>query len=93
MEVLKQGQYVPMPVERQVVELYAATSKDESGKNWIREVPVDKVRDWLKGLGDFLEARHPHIYKGISEKKELTSEIKDQLTKALKEYRELFSAS
>ncbi|MBI5546386.1 MAG: F0F1 ATP synthase subunit alpha, partial [Deltaproteobacteria bacterium] len=93
MEVLKQGQYVPMPVERQVVELYAASSKDESGKNWIRDVPVEKVRDWLKGLGEFIDARYPGIYKKVVEKKELTSEIKDELAKALKEYRDLFALS
>ncbi len=89
MEVLKQGQYVPLPVEKQVVELYAATSKDENGKPWIREVPVAKVRDWLKGLLDFVEGRHGGVLKKIAEKKELTAEIRDELNKALREYREL----
>jgi F-type H+-transporting ATPase subunit alpha len=89
MEVLKQNQYVPMPVEKQVVELYAATSKDQTGKNWIREVPVEKVREWLKGLCEFLESRHAGIYKKIAEKKELTSEIRDELDQALKSFRDL----
>jgi F-type H+-transporting ATPase subunit alpha len=92
MEILKQGQYVPMPVERQVVQLYAATSKDESGKNWIRDVDVDKVGAWLKGLMDFLDSRYPQVFKMILEKKELTQEIKDLLNKGLKEFRDVFVA-
>ncbi|HMJ80355.1 MAG TPA: F0F1 ATP synthase subunit alpha, partial [Candidatus Dormibacteraeota bacterium] len=91
MEVLKQGQYVPMSMEKQVIELYAATSKDETGKNWIREVPVAKVRDWLKGLTEFITTRKADIYKKIAEKKELSDEIKQEINKALKEYRELQS--
>jgi F-type H+-transporting ATPase subunit alpha len=93
MEVLKQGQYVPMPVERQVVELYAATSRDEKGKNWLRDVPVEKVREWLRGLTEFIQARHAQVYQKIAEQKQLTPEIKDELDAALKEHRELFSVS
>jgi F-type H+-transporting ATPase subunit alpha len=93
MEILKQGQYVPMPVERQVVQLYAATSKDESGKNWIRDVDVDKVGAWLKGLMDFLDSRYPQVFKAILDKKELTQEIKDLLNKGLKEFRDVFAAA
>jgi F-type H+-transporting ATPase subunit alpha len=69
MEVLKQGQYVPMTVERQVVQLYAATSKDATGKNWIRDVAVEKVGEWLKGLMEFLDTRHAQVFKMILEKK------------------------
>jgi F-type H+-transporting ATPase subunit alpha len=93
MEVLKQGQYQPMPVEQQVAEIYSATSKDETGKSWIREVPVAKVRDYLKGLLEFLQTRHPEVLKGIAEKKELTQEIRDQLDAALREYRDIFTAA
>ncbi len=93
MEVLKQGQYVPMSVERQVVQLYAATSKDETGKNWVRDVEVGKIVDWLKGLMDFLDARYPQVFKMILEKKELTQEIKDVLNKGLKEFRDVFAAA
>jgi F-type H+-transporting ATPase subunit alpha len=91
MEALKQNQYVPMPVERQVVELYAATTKDDAGKNWIREVPVEKVTAWLKGLGEFMHARHGAVFQKIADKKELTSEIKQELNAALKEFRDIFT--
>ncbi len=93
MEVLKQGQYVPMTVERQVVQLYAATSKDETGKNWIREVKVEKVGEWLKGLMEFLDTRYAQVFKMILEKKELTQEVKTALDKGLKEYRDLSAAA
>ncbi len=90
MEVLKQNQYVPMPVERQVVELYAATSKDEQGKNWIRDIPIDKIREWLQELGTFLDSKYSHIFQKISEKKELSADIKDELNQALREFRDIF---
>jgi F-type H+-transporting ATPase subunit alpha len=91
-EVLKQGQYVPMPVEKQVVQLYAATSKDETGKNWVRDVPVEKVSQYCEELTAYLETRRPEIYKAILERRELTGEIKNQLNSALKEFRDVFKA-
>src|SRR6201991_4011064 len=42
-ELLKQGQYEPMPVEKQVIQIYAATTKDEANNGWIRNVPVEQV--------------------------------------------------
>ncbi len=93
MEVLKQGQYVPMPVEKQIAQLYAATSKDETGKNWIRDVPVPKVVEFLSGFIEYLAGRHGQVLTDIREKKELTNEIKAGLNKALKEYRDVFTAA
>jgi len=93
MEILKQGQYVPMSIDQQVVQLYAATSKDANGRNWIRDVDVAKVGPWLKGLMEFLGTRYPQVFKLILEKKELTQEIKDLLNKGLKEFQDVFAAS
>jgi F-type H+-transporting ATPase subunit alpha len=92
MEVLKQPQYQPMPVEKQIIQIYAGTQKDESGVNWIRNVPVDQVGRYLEELVEFLDGRHPEIAKGLAEKKQLDDALRKQLDAALKEFRELFQA-
>src|SRR5512147_1100481 len=92
MEVLKQPQYQPMPMEKQVVQIYAGTQKDEDGVNWIRNVPVDQVGRYLKELVEFLDGRHPEIARGLAEKKQLDDGLRKQLDAALKEFRELFQA-
>jgi F-type H+/Na+-transporting ATPase subunit alpha len=89
-EVLKQGQYQPLPVEKQVVQIYAATQKDENGQGWVRAVPVDEVVRYAKELTDFLEARHGAILKAIAEKKALDDGIRKSLDDALREFRTVF---
>jgi F-type H+-transporting ATPase subunit alpha len=91
-EVLKQGQYQPMPVEKQVIQIYAATNKDESGTGWIRNVPVEQVGRYMKELIEFLDTRHPDVARGIAEKKALDDGIKASLNKALAEFRGIFKA-
>ena len=91
-EVLKQGQYQPMPVEKQVIQIYVATTLDEKRVNWIRNVPVEQVGRYMKELMEFLDARHPDIGKSIAEKKALDDGIKAGLNAALTEFRGIFSA-
>ncbi len=89
-EVLKQGQYSPLTVEKQVIQIYAATMKDESGQGWIRQIPTDAVGRYMKELVEFLDGRHPEIAKTIAEKKALDDGIRKQLDAALKEFRGVF---
>jgi len=91
-EVLKQGQYSPLTVEKQVIQLYAATMKDENGQSWIRAVAVEKVGKYMSELLSFLDGRHPEIAKKIAEKKQLDDEVKKALDAALKEFRGVFQA-
>ena len=91
-EVLKQGQYVPMPVEKQVTQLYAATSKDENGVNWIRHVPVEQVIRYMAELSEFMDTRRPEVGRLVLEKRELNDEVKGALNKALAEFRDVFEA-
>jgi F-type H+-transporting ATPase subunit alpha len=91
-EVLKQQQYQPMPVEKQVIQIYAATQKDDAGQTWIRAVPTEQVTRYMKELLEFLDGRHPEIGKTIAEKKALDDGIRKQLDAALKEFRGLFQA-
>jgi F-type H+-transporting ATPase subunit alpha len=91
-EVLKQGQYSPMSVEKQVIQIYAATMKDGGGQSWIRAVPVEKVGKYMVELIAFLDGRHPEIARTIAEKKALDDGIKKSLDAALKEFGGIFQA-
>src|SRR5512147_2201523 len=62
-EVLKQAQYQPSPVEKQVIQIYAATQKDEEGHTWIRAVPVNEVVRYMRELAEFIQARHGALLK------------------------------
>ena len=84
-EVLKQGQYRPLPVERQVVILYAATN------GYVDPLPVEVVTRYERELESFMESQHPEIYRTIREKRELTDELKQQLNAALDEFKGRFS--
>ncbi len=89
MEVLKQGQYSPLPVEQQVVQLYAATSRDENRRTWIRAVPVEKVAGWLLMLNEYFISRHSELLAEIAKTRELTPSIKERLDAALRDFREV----
>jgi F-type H+-transporting ATPase subunit alpha len=91
-ELLKQGQYSPMPVEKQVIQIYAATQKDENGQGWIRQVPVEQVARYMRELIEFLDARHPGVAKTLAEKKALDDGIRAQIDAALREFRGVFQA-
>ena len=90
-EVLKQGQYEPMPVEKQVMQLYAATNREDANKRgWIRHVPVSDVVRWMREFIEFSDGRYPQLSKDISAKRELTADIKTVLNKCLAEFNEMF---
>ena len=83
-EILKQPQYQPVAVEKQVAIIYAAT------KGFLDNVPVEHVRRYEEELHRFLESRYPTLLGGISEKKTLDDEIKGGLEAALKEFGQQF---
>jgi F-type H+-transporting ATPase subunit alpha len=91
-EVLKQAQYQPMPVEKQIIQIYAATQKDENGQNWIRPVPTEQVTRYMKELIEFLDGRHPDVPRAVAEKKALDDAIRGKLDAALREFRGVFQA-
>jgi F-type H+-transporting ATPase subunit alpha len=86
-ELLKQPQYQPMPVEKQIVSLYAGT------RGFLDPIPVDKVTEYEKQMHEFMESKHPEILREIKEKKELTPELDEKIKKALEEFAEIFQAS
>ncbi|HNZ03406.1 MAG TPA: F0F1 ATP synthase subunit alpha [Myxococcota bacterium] len=88
MELLKQRQYRPLPVEQQVVVIFAA-SADEG---FLMDVPVDKVSTFEHELIEFMEARHNDIFKDIREKKVLDDAVRKRLVDALTEFKALFAS-
>jgi F-type H+/Na+-transporting ATPase subunit alpha len=86
-EVLKQPQYQPLGVEKQVIVIYAANS------GFLDEVPVERVREYEEELLKFLDNRKSQLLAALAEKKELTDEIKGELNTALKEFGAQFAAT
>ena len=89
-ELLKQGQYVPLSVEKQVVQIYAGTQRDKSGTGWIRAIEVSDVGRYMGELMSFLEARHPTVLTLIREKKDLTDDVRAALDAALEDFKSSF---
>ncbi|HYL41071.1 MAG TPA: F0F1 ATP synthase subunit alpha, partial [Candidatus Binatus sp.] len=85
-EVVKQPQYQPMPVEKQVAILYAAT------KGQLDDVPTPRVKEFETQFYRFLETEKPNVLKDLGAKKELTDELATQLDEAIAEYRKSFLA-
>ncbi|MFC1896323.1 F0F1 ATP synthase subunit alpha [Thermodesulfobacteriota bacterium] len=83
-EVLKQPQYQPLPVERQVTILFAGT------RGFLDKYPTEVLAKYEAGVYNFIETKYPQILTGIAEKNEVTDELDQMLEKALKEYGEEF---
>ena len=83
-EILKQPQYKPMPVEYQVIIIYAATKK------YLLDIEVSAISDFERGLFDYIDTKYPEIPASIKETKELTSENEEALVKAIEEFKAEF---
>ena len=83
-EILKQPQYQPMPVERQVVIIFAATKK------YLLDIPVERIADFAKELFEFIDTKYPEIFSGIKEKKKMDEELEALVVKAIEEFKAEF---
>ncbi|MBQ1681074.1 MAG: F0F1 ATP synthase subunit alpha [Agathobacter sp.] len=83
-EILKQPQYKPMAVEKQVVIIYAATKK------YLLDVPVEDILRFETELFDFVETKYPEILESIRAKKEIDEETETTLQKAIEECKASF---
>jgi F-type H+-transporting ATPase subunit alpha len=79
-EILKQPQYVPMPLEQQVMIIYAVTN------GFLDRVPVGEVRNWESNFHRFMTDTHPEIGQAIATQKELTNDLMGVLDKAIQEF-------
>src|SRR5499427_3796408 len=85
-EILKQPQYEPLPVERQVAIIFAGTN------GFLDSIPVADVRSYEMELYRFIESRYPQLFGGIREKKQLDDELKGTRDKAVREFSADFTA-
>src|SRR6056297_2139482 len=87
MEVIKQAQYKPVEVEKQVILIYAANNK------YLEEIAVDDISKYEQGLYSFMDEEYPEIGLVIKESGVLSDETKEKLNKALDEYAEKFKSN
>ena len=83
-EVLKQPQYQPLAVEKQVVIIYAAVKKH------LLDLPVDQILDFQKELFELIDTKYPEIFTSIAETKVMDDATEEKLIKAINEAKESF---
>ena len=80
-EILKQGQYQPMPVEQQVMIIFAVTN------GFIDDVEVAKVREWEAGFHAYMKAQFPNVGEAIKKDKAVSKETEAELRRAIEQYK------
>ena len=84
-EVLKQPQYRPVPVEKQVVIIFAVTN------GYLDDVDVAHIRQWEEDFLDYLEASHPAVLSDIRTKKALDDDLTNRLKAAITSFKPMFA--
>ncbi|HEX9641366.1 MAG TPA: F0F1 ATP synthase subunit alpha, partial [Candidatus Krumholzibacteria bacterium] len=80
--VLKQPQYQPVPLNRQVIIIYAGT------RGLLDDVPVEKVSEFERSLYQYMDASHPEIGKSVMETFELSPEMEQKLDAAIRQFKQ-----
>jgi F-type H+/Na+-transporting ATPase subunit alpha len=83
-ELLKQDQYEPLPVEKQVLIIYAGTN------GFIDELPLTALKRYEQELYSFIESKHPDVFADILKKRELDGDLRAKINKALEEFKAVF---
>jgi F-type H+-transporting ATPase subunit alpha len=84
-EVLKQDQYQPLPMEKQVLIIYAGVN------GFLDDLPVSKIRQFEKEYYAFMDNKHPEIVREIAEKKVLSDELQKKINQAIEEFKLIFN--
>jgi F-type H+-transporting ATPase subunit alpha len=85
-EILKQNQYEPLPFSKQILIIYAGTN------GFLDDLPVVQCRDFEKELYKYVDSMNPGLFQSIETKKALDDQIKTDMNKTLKEFKERFVA-
>jgi len=85
-ELLKQGQYQPLPVERQVLIIYAGTN------GFVDELPLTALKKYEQEVNAFIDSKHPDLFADILRKRELDSDLRAKINKALEDFKAVFKA-
>jgi F-type H+-transporting ATPase subunit alpha len=83
-EILKQNQYVPLPVEKQILVIYAGN------RGFLDEVEVSRISEYESRLHEFIEAEHPDILEALAEKQAIDAELEEAISAALSDFNRLF---
>ncbi|APM40997.1 F0F1 ATP synthase subunit alpha [Clostridium kluyveri] len=83
-EILKQPQYKPMAVEKQVMILFAAS------RNYIMDIPVERISEFEEEFLDYMDTHHREIGDEIKEKQVISDELSDKLRNAVEEFKKIF---
>lgn len=83
-EILKQPQYKPMAVEKQVMILFAAS------RNYIMDIPVDKISEFEEEFLNYMDIHHREMGEEIREKQVISDELSDKLRNAIEEFKKIF---
>jgi F-type H+-transporting ATPase subunit alpha len=86
-EVLKQGQYVPIPVEKQILIIHAGTA------GHLDDLPIETIAGFEQALYNFAETRYPGIFKELVDKKEMPDALRAQMDKCIGECKAEFMAT
>ena len=81
-EILKQAQYAPMPLEKQVMILYVAIN------GYLDDIPMDKITAFEANFYRFMEANHPEIGENIAKEKDISPETEEKLKAAISEFKQ-----
>ena len=79
-EILKQGQYEPMPIAKQILIIYVGTN------GFVDHIPVEAIKKYEEELIAFVEAKAPDLFDEILERREITDEIKGKINKILEDF-------
>ena len=85
-EILKQPQYRPVPVEKQIIAIYAVTN------GYLDDLDISEVRNWERGFLGFVESRFDDVLIGLRQEGKLTEDIEGRLRHSIEEYNEVFAA-
>jgi F-type H+-transporting ATPase subunit alpha len=83
-ELLKQGQYQPLPVEKQILIIYAGTN------GFVDDLPLNALKKYEQELYGFIELKHPDVFADILKKRELDADLRAKINKTLEEFKEIF---
>jgi len=84
-EILKQGQYVPMPVEMQIISIFAAS------RGYLDDIAIDQVTKFEKDLHKFVEERRPELREEILKKGSIDSGLEAGIKKVIEEFKSGFN--
>jgi F-type H+-transporting ATPase subunit alpha len=85
-ELLKQGQYQPLPVEKQILIIYAGTN------GFVDDLPLNALKKYEQELYAFVELKHPDLFADILKKRELDADLRAKINTVLEEFKGMFKA-